>query len=466
MSYFDDENVKNGSADSEAVQNNENAAGTQNDESVERVDNGGAYGVAYTPESDGGYRCTSYTPSAPAAAVGAVPAKKKGGKKKVVLTVLSIVLCVLLSGVAGFVGTYVADRYFDAETTEAPKNPAPHPSHGSSADIVVSVPSGSETKAPISVERGELMNYADAAAKVKDSVVEITTEATVQSNGYYPQYVTEGAGSGVIITATGYIVTNNHVVDGAEKITVRLTDGAEYPAALIGTDSRTDVAVIKIEPADRALTVAAFAEDSTKLVVGMEVLAIGNPLGELGGTVTNGIISALEREVKISGSGTMTLLQTNAAVNPGNSGGGLFNLYGELVGVVNAKSAGTNIEGLGFAIPANTVRNIASQLMENGYVTGRPSIGITVLELDAFSAYYYFRSNHAGIYVAESETDAIKYGDRILSVDGTEITDSDDVNAIIEKHEIGETIEVMLVRDRKTMTVSVTLTESVPENLK
>jgi serine protease Do len=293
-------------------------------------------------------------------------------------------------------------------------------------------------------------------------VVEITTEATVQGGGYFQQYVTEGAGSGVIITAEGYIVTNNHVIEDAERITVRLTDGTQYPATLIGTDSRTDIAVIKIDPKDRALSVAAFIEDSKKLVVGTEVLAIGNPLGELGGTVTNGIISALERELKISGSGTMTLLQTNAAVNPGNSGGGLFNLYGELVGVVNAKSAGNNIEGLGFAIPANTVRNIAAQLMEFGYVKGRPTIAVTVLGLDSLSAYYYFRSNQAGVYIVESNEEALKYGDRILAIGGTAITDAEDVSAIIEKHEIGESIEIMVVRDRKTITVSVTLSEYVP----
>lgn len=451
MSYFDDEQLEN-----ESVQEN-----ISTDEDVTKEDSAPSsepYGVAYAPSADGSYRLTSYVPTEEVAAP-----KKKGGKGKVALAIVAIVLCIALSGVAGFAGVYIADRFFTSADggTDAPNTPPA--SAGSSAGIVVSVPDGNGEKTPVSVPRGELMSYADAAAKVKDSVVEITTEATVQGGGYYQQYVTEGAGSGVIITAEGYIVTNNHVVAGAEKITVRLTDGTQYPATLIGTDSRTDVAVIKIDPADRALTVAAFIEDSKKLVVGAEVLAIGNPLGELGGTVTNGIISALEREVKISGSGTMTLLQTNAAVNPGNSGGGLFNLYGELVGVVNAKSSGSDIEGLGFAIPANTVRSIAAQLMEYGYIKGRPCIGITVLELDSYSAYYYFRSNQAGIYIVESKDDALKYGDRILSVDGTEISSGDDVSSIVEKHEIGEEIEVMVVRDRKTVSVKVTLTEYVPE---
>lgn len=444
MSYFDEEKYENNE------ENKDNTEGVTPSADTE------AHGVAYSPAEDGSYRLTSYVPTEEVAAP-----KKKSGKGKIALAIVAIVLCVALSGVAGFAGTYIADRFFTSSGDDAAAPNNPPVSSGSSAGIVVSVPDENGEKTPVSVPRGEMMNYADAAATVKDSVVEITTEATV-GGGYFQQYVTEGAGSGVIITAEGYIVTNNHVIEDAEKITVRLTDGTQYPATLIGTDSRTDIAVIKIDPKDRALSVAAFIEDSKKLVVGTEVLAIGNPLGELGGTVTNGIISALERELKISGSGTMTLLQTNAAVNPGNSGGGLFNLYGELVGVVNAKSAGNNIEGLGFAIPANTVRTIVAQLMEFGYVKGRPTISVTVLGLDSLSAYYYFRSNQAGVYIVESNEEALKYGDRILAIGGTAITDADDVSAIIEKHEIGESIEIMVVRDRKTITVSVTLSEYVP----
>ena len=446
MSYFDEEKLENKSTTENVTNENESTSTSE------------PYGVAYAPTSDGSYRLTSYVPNAET-----VAPKKKGSKGKIALVIVAIVLCIALSGLAGFGGAYLAKILSSVGDSWWTELNAPSAAPGSSAGIVVSVPGENGEKTPISVPRGELMSYADAAAKVKDSVVEITTEATVQGGGYYQQYVTEGAGSGVIITAEGYIVTNNHVVAGAEKITVRLTDGAEYPATLIGTDSRTDVAVIKIDPADRVLTVAAFIEDSAKLVVGAEVLAIGNPLGELGGTVTNGIISALEREVKIDGSGTMVLLQTNAAVNPGNSGGGLFNLYGELVGVVNAKSSGNNVEGLGFAIPANTVRSVASQLMEFGYIKGRPSIGVTVLDLDAYSAYYYFRTGQAGVYIVESKDPVLKYGDRIIAVANTEIADSEDIGSIIDKYEIGEAVEVMIVRDRKTMTVSVTLTEFVPE---
>ena len=462
MSYLDDERFENednlGQTSSSSEQTSSEPAESANDRDDSQKS--AAYGVAYTPDGECGYRYTAYTANSAFTPAGANAPK---AKKSYVVPIVALiaVLGIILSAIAGFGGVYLAKTFLaSGETTGVTGEPI---NPGSSSGIIVSTPNGSVTNAPTSVERGELMSYADAAAKVKDSVVEITTEATVQGGGYYQQYITSGAGSGVIITSDGYIVTNNHVISGAEKITVRLTSGKEFEAVLVGADARTDVAVIKISPEDTTLTVAAFTADSATLVVGTEVLAIGNPLGELGGTVTNGIISALEREVKIDGSGTMVLLQTNAAVNPGNSGGGLFNLYGELVGVVNAKSSGNNVEGLGFAIPANTVRSVASQLMEFGYIKGRPSIGVTVLDLDAYSAYYYFRTGQAGVYIVESKDPVLKYGDRIIAVANTEIADSEDIGSIIDKYEIGEAIEVMIVRDRKTMTVSVTLTEFVPE---
>ena len=156
-----------------------------------------------------------------------------------------------------------------------------------------------------------------------------------------------------------------------------LTDGTEFNAKLVGTDELTDVAVIKIT-SQKALSTAKFGQ-SNMLAVGEDVVAIGNPLGKLGGTTTNGIISAVERDIVVNGN-AMKLLQTNAAVNPGNSGGGLFNMAGELIGIVNAKYSDDNVEGLAFAIPSDTVKNVATQLLENGYVKGRPTLGITVTE--------------------------------------------------------------------------------------
>lgn len=294
--------------------------------------------------------------------------------------------------------------------------------------------------------------------KAADNVVEITTE-TKQVNPFASQYVTEGAGSGVVLNAAGYIVTNYHVIEGANTIEVRTADGTEYPAELIGLDKKTDLAVLKIN-ADN-LTPVEFA-DSDAIKVGQAVVAIGNPLGELGGTVTNGIISAKDREITIDGQ-NMTLLQTSAAVSPGNSGGGLFDSDGRLVGVVNAKSSGTDIEGLAFAIPSNTVQEVAEEIMANGYVTGRPQIGIGIVEItDAREASRY-RVSEPGVYVsAVSQSNGLEEGDLIVSVDDTEIESGSDVTAVLDKHSVGDMLAVVVKRGGSQITVDVTLTEQTP----
>ena len=195
----------------------------------------------------------------------------------------------------------------------------------------------------------ENMTIPQVVELVADTVVEITT-TNIVTDRFYGQYVTSGAGSGVIIREDGYIVTNHHVIEDARSVTVRLTDGSEFSASYVGSDVANDIAVIKINAT--GLTPA--RGSSSELTVGQDVIAIGNPLGTLGGTVTDGIISALDRKIKVDGY-EMTLMQTNAAINPGNSGGGLFNMSGELIGIVNAKQSDTGIEGLGFAIPISVV---------------------------------------------------------------------------------------------------------------
>ena len=218
------------------------------------------------------------------------------------------------------------------------------------------------------------VSITDIANETMDSVVEIKTES-VSTHSFFQQAIVSGAGSGVILSKDGYIVTNHHVIDGASKITVTTRSGKSFEAKLIGSDSATDLAVLKIEAEDLHPAVLG---DSSKLNVGDTAVAIGNPLGSLGGTVTSGIISALDREVTIDNQ-KMQLLQTNAAINPGNSGGGLFNANGELIGIVNAKSSGDSIEGLGFAIPVNRAKEIINNLIENGYVKGRASLGVTLV---------------------------------------------------------------------------------------
>lgn len=300
------------------------------------------------------------------------------------------------------------------------------------------------------------LSIAEVAALTADTVVEITTEST-RSNGRMSQYVTEGAGSGVIISSDGMIVTNNHVIEDAVKINVRLRDGMTYEGKLLGRDTQSDLALVKIEATD--LKSAVFG-DSTKLVVGEPAIAIGNPLGELGGTVTEGIISALDRSIEVDGQ-TMTLLQTTAAINPGNSGGGLFNQYGELIGIVNAKSSGSGIEGLGFAIPIHIARPVIDQLASYGYVRGRISLGLSLVDIgDVMSAMIY-RVPQMGVYVAEvGENKDFKAGDRIVSINGQSVSSTTDVKKILQNRSVGETLETVVVRGRQQLTLNLTLYEA------
>ena len=299
-------------------------------------------------------------------------------------------------------------------------------------------------------------------ARVADSVVEISTEILVQS-GRVGQYITSGAGSGVIVSGEGFIVTNHHVIDGADTIVVRLTDGARYQAELIGSDEQTDVAVLWIDAVDRELTVAPLGA-SFDLVVGEDIIAIGNPLGSLGGTVTEGIVSATARTITVDHV-DMTLLQISAPINPGNSGGGLFNMAGELVGIVNAKYSSKEIEGLSFAIPVDTAYAVIAEIIDHGYVKGRPTLDATLVDVtNVNSALYYFGSRYTGVYIWESNVNDIKKGDLVLSVDGRDVSAVSDVQSAISHKQIGDTVEVVVYRSssKKQITVTLTLVEYVP----
>lgn len=302
---------------------------------------------------------------------------------------------------------------------------------------------------------------------VSDSVVEISTEVMTSYGPF--QYVSDGAGSGVIISENGYIITNNHVITGnsnavADTITVRLKNTTEYKAKVVGTDAESDIALLKIEATGLK---AAIVGDSDNLVVGQSVVAVGNPLGELGGTVTSGIVSATGRTINVDGT-EMKLIQIDAAVNPGNSGGGLFNLKGELIGIVNAKSTGTGIEGLGFAIPVKDAINVSEQIKTNGYVTGRTYIGVSFLDVtDAFTAYRYFGTQTLGVYVYQAlegyNDQALKSGDRIVAVNGTEIISSEDIKAIVKSSKVGDVLKFTVYRKGVLTEVDVTCYEYVPE---
>ena len=299
---------------------------------------------------------------------------------------------------------------------------------------------------------GDALSVATVVHRVAASVVEITTETIVQS-GFLGQYISSGAGSGVVISSEGYVVTNHHVIEGANSITVRMVDGTEFPAVLVGTDEQTDVAVLWINSGEYPLTVATLGS-SFDLVVGEDILAIGNPLGSLGGTVTEGMISATAREISVSGM-NMTLLQVSAPINPGNSGGGLFNLAGELVGVVNAKMSSEEIEGLGFAIPIDTAYEIILEIIEYGYVRGRPALGFNVVDGSTFFDTY--------VYVYDERHDVVRYGDIILTADGIQVKSVSVLEAVVRTKKVGDTLELLIQRDNRQMTVRVTLVEDKPQ---
>ena len=384
--------------------------------------------------------------------------KKKFNGKRVARSAVALVLAAAMGFAGGFVGAK-----FGGSGKVVIQQVAP----SSTADSA----SGSDSSITAASSSGSSLTTEQVADLVSPSVVVITTEQVVYSqwSWYGQNQVESGAGSGVIISSDGYILTCAHVVDGASTITVTIGD-KDYTATLVGEDTTSDIAVIKID-AD-GLTPATVG-NSDSLKVGQSVMAVGNPLGELGGTVTGGMISALNRSVTIQGSSsvnTMSLIQMDASVSPGNSGGGLFNMNGELVGIVNAKSSSSDAEGLGFAIPINDAIKVAQELLENGYVTGRPYLGITYLAVTDAQTASQLGVNAYGVYVVEvvkggpAEKAGLQAGDRIVSVYGTEIASKDDLGTLMQKHAAGDTLSITIAREGQMQTVNVTLGEKTASN--
>ena len=297
------------------------------------------------------------------------------------------------------------------------------------------------------------LSYQEIYVKAIDSVVSITCQLDGGSS----------SGTGVVLTADGYLVTNAHVVEGAREITVGLTDGQNFTATLIGADSFSDLAVLHINAT--GLKAAEFG-DSTVLRVGDAVAAIGNPLGtELWGSMTPGIISGVNREITTGGR-TMTLIQTNAALNSGNSGGPLLNCFGQVVGINTMKMgdsmSAAGVEGLGFAIPSTVVQQIVNQLMDQGYVSGRPSLGIAGKEVSIFYQMYYRMPQ--GLYIdavtagSDAETAGLRPGDILMRLDGVQITGEDSLNQALYSYQVGDTIEAEIYRYRTRTLYTITLT--------
>lgn len=375
---------------------------------------------------------------------------RKFGRKPVLIAGSIAAACVLLVGgiAIGSSMSDGADNNSSSVSATAVNSNLP--------SVNISSPSATSTSANDGLSGEKIY------AKVSPSVVSIQAVNLTSGEG--------GTGSGVIMSADGYIITNNHVVVDEntgvqqDKITVYMSDGTSFPAEVIGLDEQTDLAVLKIGPAGTTLTPAEFG-DSNSLLVGEEVYAIGSPGGlDLANTITGGHISALNRDITIDDR-VMSLIQTDAAINPGNSGGALINKYGQVIGITSAKLGISYYEGLGFAIPMDTVKPIVDELIQNGYIAGRPQIGISGQNVSEQQSAAYGIPQGVRVINVDSRSNAAAAGvqanDIITGINGTEVTDMDGVNAVKDKLSAGDKITLTLYRmsTGKTFTVSFALND-------
>ena len=319
----------------------------------------------------------------------------------------------------------------------------------------------SENKEFLTTSGDDRLGLSSVVNAIQNSVVAINVTGT--ASYYHYTYPTEGSGSGVIISEDGYVVTNNHVISGGNSITVFLSDTTSYPATLIATDPVTDIAVLKID-AD-GLTAAPLGDSST-LRVGDFALAIGNPLGEYQGSVTFGIISALNREVEIDNE-KHTMFQVDAAINPGNSGGGMFDSNGMLIGIVTAKSISEEVEGLGFVLPMNDVKPVIEDLINYGYVKGRPTLGFEPVEITSMRVASYYGLNKLGVYVnrviegSYAEGCGLQFKDYISSADGETIATVERLNEILNSKKVGDTMVLEVCRGENVIDIVLVIGERV-----
>ena len=318
------------------------------------------------------------------------------------------------------------------------------------------------------VDTSKELTTAEIYAKYVNSCVGITVD--IVSTNIFGQTVTgAAAGSGFVITEDGYILTNYHVIDGANSIKVTFEDGKEYTATYVGGEEKNDIAVIKVDATGLTPVVIGKSGD---MLVGEQVTTIGNPLGELTFSESTGIISALDRTITMSDGRQMNMIQTDCAINSGNSGGPLFNSHGEVIGIVSAKyssgssSSSASVEGLGFAIPIDDVASMVSDLVTNGYVTGKPIMGISVADVDE-SVTSYGVPQGAIIRVVTPDLCGAKAGlqagDIVTKIDDTDVTSASDLTSAISNYQPGDTVTLTIYRSGQTQTVEVTLEESTPE---
>ena len=375
------------------------------------------------------------------------PEKKKGGAGKLIALALC---CSVLGGIIGAGAVMVLN---DQKILPLPGGNS-NVLEGNRENTVIDI---------TQIDTGKVMTPAEVYAVNVNSTVGITTSITTNYWGY--QTTAAASGSGFIFSDDGYILTNYHVVEDSSSIDVRMYDGTSYKAALIGYDASNDVAVLKIEATGLTPVILG---NSDNLNVGDSVLAIGNPLGELTFSLTAGTVSALDREVTMSTGVTMNLLQTDCAINSGNSGGALFNLYGEVIGITNAKYSSSStskasIDNIGFAIPINVARNIAQSIIEKGYVA-KPYIGVTVSNVSEETQSYGLPQGAAIRTVVEdspAEKAGLQVNDIVTKVDDTPITGRNDLIRIVGEAAVGAPLKLTVYRSGQTIELTVTVGEKI-----
>lgn len=387
------------------------------------------------------------------------PQKKQSGGAKIVAIALA---CVLVGGIGGGLGVHtylnrnvVPSASAEESAMESAPTASAEPEETAPAfnNMVIDVTTNSSATS---------MTPQNVYEEYVNAVVAISNEST--TNIFGQQATTASSGSGFIISKDGYIVTNNHVVENAQTLTVMMTSGEEYEAHLIGADAENDVALIKIEGEDFP-TVS--IGDSNDIQVGQQVCAIGNPLGELTNTMTVGYVSALDREINENGT-PINMFQTDCAINSGNSGGPIFDMHGNVVGITTAKyssngySSSASIEGIGFCIPVNDAMDIVGDLLQYGYVKGRPALGISCRAISSTVTQYYRLPSGIGVEVVEEGSAAanagIQEGDIITAVDGTEVTSVTDFKTLLKKYSAGDTAVLSIYRGAEDGTLELEVT--------
>ena len=377
---------------------------------------------------------------------------------KILLWILLPVLCVVSGGVSGYL---VALNMPEKENVAIPvwgeqKNPIKQ------SDFTTEIESAAiqeteEEQQQMNIVVQDSNTVKDVANLCTKSVVNITIkeESTGYTGGSKYSETVLGHGTGVIIRADGYIVTCHHVIEGADIITVTTDDDKEYDAQLIGSDERFDLAVIRIDEEDMP---AVALGNSDIMVSGEEVVVIGNPLGEFGSSVSAGVLSAPTRELTISGT-PLRLMQTDAAVNPGNSGGALFNMRGELVGIVNAKMSASGIEGIGFALPWNSIREKVDSIISNGSTGEKAVLGVSTKSTSCYVEDKTVKCLEITTVREGSaaEKAGLKVGDYLLSADGKKLESNDDLTLVIKYHYAGDEVELEVFRDNKKIKITTVL---------